>query len=341
MQQRVSFGMIVLNGEPFIRYNLRALYPFAHQIIVVEGAVLGNDDNADENGHSLDGTLESLMQFKRDEDPDNKLILVTRDNFWSEKDEMSQAYASRATGDFLWQIDSDEFYMPQDMQTVLTMLRDDPRITAVTLPERVFWGAPQYVAESWFLRTFVNGHRLFKWGEGYRYQKHRPPTVLNAQGVNLRTIQPVSQKQMRQRNIYMYHYSHLFPKQVIRKSAYYSRVSWENFAGMNEWAQKGYLQLKWRFHVHNVYKSPSWLVRYQGNHPPQVLAMWHDIEAGRIAVERRQTEDVERLLTNCWYTIGRSVVKYADYGVDIWRFVRRLPRRTVEKIHYEIRKRHA
>ena len=33
----ITFGMIVLNGEPFVRYNLRALYPFAHQIIVVEG----------------------------------------------------------------------------------------------------------------------------------------------------------------------------------------------------------------------------------------------------------------------------------------------------------------
>jgi hypothetical protein len=38
---RITFGMIVLNGEPFMRYNLQAIYPFAHQIIVVEGAVEG------------------------------------------------------------------------------------------------------------------------------------------------------------------------------------------------------------------------------------------------------------------------------------------------------------
>ena len=35
---RITFGIIVLNGEPFVRYNLRAIYPFAHQIIVAEGA---------------------------------------------------------------------------------------------------------------------------------------------------------------------------------------------------------------------------------------------------------------------------------------------------------------
>ena len=40
MSLQVTFGTIVLNGEPFTRHNLRALYPFAHQIIVVEGAHL-------------------------------------------------------------------------------------------------------------------------------------------------------------------------------------------------------------------------------------------------------------------------------------------------------------
>ena len=36
---RVTFGIIVLNGEPFTRYCLRALYAFAHEIIVVEGKI--------------------------------------------------------------------------------------------------------------------------------------------------------------------------------------------------------------------------------------------------------------------------------------------------------------
>src|SRR3990172_1499011 len=36
---RISFGIIALNAQPFLEYNLRAIYPFAHEIIVVEGAV--------------------------------------------------------------------------------------------------------------------------------------------------------------------------------------------------------------------------------------------------------------------------------------------------------------
>ena len=67
---RITFGMIVLNGEPFLRYNLRALYPFAHQIIVVEGAAPGAAAIATPDGHSRDGTLHTLRLFREKEDPE-------------------------------------------------------------------------------------------------------------------------------------------------------------------------------------------------------------------------------------------------------------------------------
>jgi hypothetical protein len=36
---RFSFVMIVLNGIPLIEYSLKSIYDFAHEIIIVEGAV--------------------------------------------------------------------------------------------------------------------------------------------------------------------------------------------------------------------------------------------------------------------------------------------------------------
>lgn len=338
MQPRISFGIIVLNGEPFTRYNLRALYPFAHQIIVVEGAVAGNTDNATEDGHSLDETLAAVQRFQREEDPENKVMLVTRAGFWSEKDEMSQAYAERATGNYLWQIDSDEFYLPQAMAQVIRMLADDPTITQISFPEITFWGSPHYITESWFLRTFNNGKRLFQWGENYRYTSHRPPTVVNSEGRDLETLHPISLATMRQRGIFKYHYSHLFPKQVVRKSAYYARVGWGAFEGMNEWAQKGYLQLQWPFRVHNVYRSPSWLRRWHGDTPPQIQALWNDIEKGAVSVERRPTEDVERLLNSWWYVPARTVVTYADYLNEASYPLLRLWNRVRFKLRHEWRK---
>ena len=106
-EPKITFGVIVLNGEPFVRYTLRSLYPFAHEIIVVEGAAPAAKNIATADGHSRDGTLGELRRFKAEEDPDGKVTVVTAedegrpDGWWhGEKHEQSRAYASRATGNW-------------------------------------------------------------------------------------------------------------------------------------------------------------------------------------------------------------------------------------------------
>lgn len=90
---QITFGMIVLNGLPFIKYNLKGLYPYAHQIIVVEGACKSASTIADENGHSNDGTLEELKIFKSEFDKEDKITIVTAEDdgkpngFWNENAE--------------------------------------------------------------------------------------------------------------------------------------------------------------------------------------------------------------------------------------------------------------
>ena len=154
----------------------------------MEGATPGARNIATDEGHSRDTTLATLNDFKATEDPDDKLQIVTRDGYWREKDEMSQAYAERATGDYLWQVDVDEFYMPADIEAVLHLLRTEPGITAVSFNTITFWGAPEYHVDSWYLRRgAAEYHRLFKWGAGYRYVSHRPPTVIDNKGRDLRS----------------------------------------------------------------------------------------------------------------------------------------------------------
>ena len=144
---RITFGIIVLNGEPFVRYNLRSIYPFAYEIIVVEGASIKAAAIASPDGHSVDGTLDTLYRFKEEEDGEDKLTIVTAEDqgypngFWpGDKDEQSRAYAERATGDYIWQVDIDEFYKPEDIQAVIKMLADDPSITGVSFYWKNFWG---------------------------------------------------------------------------------------------------------------------------------------------------------------------------------------------------------
>jgi glycosyltransferase involved in cell wall biosynthesis len=310
---QITFGMIVLNGEPFIRYNLRALYPYAHEIIVVEGATQGAKNIATSDGHSRDTTLDTLQQFKAQEDPHDKLIIITKDGFWAEKDQMSQAYAMRATGDYLWQVDVDEFYQPDDIEAVLKLLQENPSITAVSFKTITFWGAPDYTVDGWYLRRGAEVyHRLFKWDKNYTYVTHRPPTVHNPDGQDLRDIHWVTADEIEERGIQMVHYSLLLPKQVIEKCDSYSHTDWAQRQGALDWAHHAYLSLNRPYHVHNIEEYPSWLTHYTGTHPPQILAMWQMITQDNSGFDIRQTDDIEKLLNSISYKMGRAIIMLAD-----------------------------
>lgn len=325
-QPRVTFGMIVLNGEPFVRYNLRALYPFAYQIIVVEGAAPGAAGIATPDGHSTDATLTMIHCFQAEEDPALKVVLVTAedeghpDGFWpGEKDEQSQAYAKRAIGNYLWQVDSDEFYLPEDMSRVIKLLQEDPSITSVTFPMITFWGGFTYVTDGWYLRRGARFyHRLFRWEPGYRYVTHRPPTVYDEKGRDLRSLHWLTGEEMERRHIVMRHYSLLFPKQVIEKCNYYGAAGWAQRSRAAEWARTTFLQLEQPYRVHNVYDYPSWLEHFDGAHPPQIEALRRDIARGAVDVEVRRHDDIERLLRSPCYVVGRFLLRTWDRAARHW-----------------------
>lgn len=316
---KITFGMIVLNGMPFIQYSLRFIYPFAHQIIVVEGAAPSAKSIASVDGHSLDDTLNTLRRFKTEEDTKNKLTIVTAEDegypngFWpGEKDEMSQAYAKRATGNYLWQVDSDEFYKPSDINKIIYMLQNDSAISTVSFRVLTFWGGLGYLTDSFYLQGGAHDfHRLFAWGSGYRYSSHRPPTVLDENGRNLREKIPMSASDMAKRGIHMYHYELLFPKQVREKCSYYKNANWtDTLRYLDDWMKNSYLMLSAPFRVHMVYKSLSWLQRFKGEHPPQVVEMVAAVSKGQFpGIDMRPTDDIERLMESATYTVGRGCLK--------------------------------
>jgi len=327
---RVTFGIIVLNGEPFTRYCLRSLYPYAHEIIVVEG---GHEDAravTTTDGHSTDATLDAIRQFMAEEDPLGKVQLVTRQGFWPKTDELgrhrthqSRAYAERATGDYLWQVDIDEFYRPADMQAVFGMLARDPEITAVSFNTLPFWGGVGYVSDGWrWRRGGTEFHRLFKWGPGYRYVTHEPPTVVDEGGRDVRRLKWLCGDELALRGILLYHYDHLFPLQVRQKAAIYRYEKPKSCAEIVKWSEESYFRLGHPFHVERHYRYPSWLERYQGEHPPEVRHMMDDIRAGALKVELRRTDDVERLLRAPWYRLGRSAIRLLDPVDRGWHWTR-------------------
>jgi glycosyltransferase involved in cell wall biosynthesis len=337
---KVTFGIIVLNGEPFTRYVLRALYPFAHQIIVVEGASEHASAFSTSDGHSTDGTLTTLREFQEKEDPESKLQVITRNGFWKEKDEQSQAFAERAGGNYLWQVDIDEFYLPQDMEAILKMLANDPTISVISFRWKTFWGDFRYMCDGPFLHQgwSANGHhRIFKWAPGYRYTTHRPVTVVDERGRDLRSFHWIKGQTLSDRGIYLYHYSLLFPKQVQEKAQYYSRMNWGGYSeGVARWADENYLQiLRKPFLIHNVHTYPSWIERFRGTHPPQIEQMKKDLESGLLRIPQRDNHDVETLLSLRSYRIGRRLLQRLT-PIHAWRFFpRRLLFRMASRVAFD------
>lgn len=314
---KITFGIIVLNGEPFTRYCLRSIYPYAHEIIVVEGGHEDTKSVCTPDGHSIDGTLEALRKFKEEEDTENKLTIVLRDGFWPKKDELgndrtpqSRAYAERATGDYLWQIDIDEFYLEEHMERIIRMLQNDPSITAVTFPTYTFWGDIYYVSDSWALRRGDKFyHRLFKWSNNYKYLTHEPPTVIDENGIDLRQKHWISGKFMLRKKIFMYHYSLLFPWQVEQKVKVYQNEKPKDYARLTQWSENNYFILGNPYRVHNLYLFPSWLERFCGDHPVEVIHMMSDIKNGKIDFKLRRTDDIESLLDSRYYRLRILLLK--------------------------------
>jgi SAM-dependent methyltransferase len=316
---KVSFGIIVLNGEPFTRYCLRALYPFAHEIIVVEGASKHAAAVATPDGHSTDGTLETLRRFKAEEDSEHKVQIVTREGFWSEKDEQSQAYAERATGDYLWQVDIDEFYHHDDLEKVLAMIAADPGISGMAFHWKNFWGGFEYLVDGWGYRDIIRGiggnRRLFRWGKGCRYVSHRPPTVIDEQGRDLCTLRWIGPDEIARHGIFCYHYGMIFPKQAEQKSHYYHSLQ-EQCRDMDQWRRDSFVGLRHPFRILHGMRSPSWLSRFQGTHPEVITSLTKDMEDHLMTIDQRPTDDIAALVGSWRYRTACFILHYLYFVVS-------------------------
>jgi hypothetical protein len=318
---RITFGMIVLNGDPFIQYNLGSIYNWASQIIVVEGACRTSSSCATKDGHSIDNTLIEISKFKALNDPRGIVELVTakdegfEDGFWPEKTEMCQAFAKRATGNYLWQVDSDEFYHEQDMPKIIEMLRAG--IGRIAFDQLSFWGGFDYINDGLFLAEFGrNGiPRVFSWGPGYQYISHRPATVIDDMGLDVCLRKSMSSREMRRRKIFMYHYCLVFPRQVRNKTQYYNTPSQEKIrqhGGINRsiksWENESFRQISRPFHLHNVQHSLSWIKPFKGNHPHQIQRLIEDIKNNRLHEELRRIDDIELLMSTFSYVTATKVL---------------------------------
>lgn len=120
---------------PYIQ-AIKSMLGFCDQVVVVDGG-------------STDGTWESLVELSK---TDDRIIIEQKKRDWSHPrfavfDGLQKAYArSLCTGDWCWQIDSDEIVHEKDYQKIKNLIQRIPKsIHLIALPVVEYWGSPEKV----------------------------------------------------------------------------------------------------------------------------------------------------------------------------------------------------
>lgn len=212
---KITFGIIVFNGQFFLRQVLESIYPFAHAICIAEGPV----SFWEKAGHhtSSDKTNDIIDNFP---DPENK-IFITHGQYL-EKDQQCQAWFKMVPHDTDYIIcnDADEIHSPENLENLIRFLeRASP--TSVGFKSDSFFGGFERI-----IGGFERDHsfkRVLKYLPGSHYRTHRQPTLcLNDADIAGNDI--TGNQLYNDTGITMWHGSYVSARQVFDKINYYEKA---------------------------------------------------------------------------------------------------------------------
>jgi hypothetical protein len=211
---KITFGMIVFEGDYVLKQCLEQVYPFASQILIAEGPVSYWQRQG--RTTSLDNTNKILNEFP---DPENKIKVVHGQ--YDEKDDQCRAYMQHIKDDidYLWNLDSDEVYKTEDLEKIIKFLEKE-KPTSVGLRSCSFYGGFDNYLTGFELKQ-DNFLRIFRYVSGSTWLTHRPPTMKYPIEANIRYKHINSEIMYNSLGVQMYHYSYVFPVQVHTKVNYY------------------------------------------------------------------------------------------------------------------------
>ena len=242
---KITFGIIVFNAETtlpngMLEACIKNIYDIAHEIIIVEGATKavshcfdGDTSTFTNDGKSTDKTIQILSSLN---DPLNKIKVILSKGFWNGKTEMCNEWAKIATGDYIWQLDSDEFYHKEDMIKLIKYL-ETTKMDAVYFNAFHFFGGYEYcIDERCAPGTWGTGpwYRLFRNVPGKSYWISHEPPYYNCDGIICNNNNVMLANETTKLGIKMYHYSYVTYSQIEFKTKFYRNNSyyeeWEKFS---------------------------------------------------------------------------------------------------------------
>lgn len=251
----IHFFTIVLNGEPFIRYHEKIFSQLNipwHWHVVEGVAALNHDtawsvatggrvaDSVHEAGRSNDGTSAYLDGLAR-RFPDNVSIYrKPLGEFWDGKKEMVNAPLPHITEPcLLWQIDNDELWTLQQIETVHDLFVKNPDRSAAYYWCWYFVGPDKIISTRYNYAQNPNQEWLRTWrfSPGAIWAAHEPPILVSFSDdgltkTDIAKIKPFTQDEMEQAGVVFQHFAYATEDQLNFKELYYgypnARSQWRS-----------------------------------------------------------------------------------------------------------------
>jgi hypothetical protein len=226
----IVFNVIDILPKNMFELNIQNMYEYVDEIIIVEGATKskgkfdGDTTNFTKNGRSSDGTIDMLKEMEKKYD---KVKIIIGDGFWDGKTSMCNAISNIATGDYLWQLDSDEFYKKSDIVKIKKLLEEEKPDSIHFFANHFFGGFDYCIDErsnKWGNNT--PWKRIFRHKKGCSYWiSHEPPNYVCGDLLcdNGKIINRYKTLEM---GIKMFHYSYVIYEQVVFKQKFFRNSSY-------------------------------------------------------------------------------------------------------------------
>jgi len=305
--------MNVLNGEPFIRYQLDSIYPYSDEIIIVEGAYEKFRHASTPEGRSTDKTLDVIRAYP---DPERKIKLIARDGFYEDRLGMCNVLLEHATGDIVWQVDTDEFYAPGTHAYVRKLFESDAELDRVSFHFYDFFASPEYFIRGYETAGLADVNRVHRFRAGDRWHSQRPPLLATDDGRLKPVRKHVGGAELQREGHAMLHATLFFEKQILEKYKYYASM-WGSISKPSDWMLDVWRELSNKFNVACMESCVTYLCRTPSlDFPEPLLRMVKDIKSGSEGrFMLRRTDDIETFLGSDVYPV------YAGIAEDLNRYV--------------------
>lgn len=254
----IHFFTIVLNGEPFIRYHIDVFRQLSMPWVwhIIEGvASLAHDtawsiekggripEHCHRAGWSKDGTTEYLEDLKQAFPDHIRIYRKPPGQFWDGKLEMVQAPLPEIHEEaLLWQVDADELWTLDQIQTVHGLFQMEPSRRAAYFWCHFFVGPDLVIASrnNYGNNPAIEWLRVWRFDPRDRWLSHEPPILagpwarLKAQarkwrrpGASLRQVlksedpRVFSHQETEDAGLVFQHLAYVTPEQARFKEDYY------------------------------------------------------------------------------------------------------------------------